>query len=227
MGTAGFGDSGTWACTPMGGWLLLSASAGDLVLGSAGLMSRSGEMQDGEASQRRHGTGGVRDNPPAKVLTPILCRHWRPQGWGYSILQLQEEKPRHGAMPGLVSSRGSALGRLEILPGTGTGSALRLVWGGMWPVGQSLRGVKRGPGPQGVSCSVSRFLPSPSAGAGVSAGAGILVSAGNQTGGQEGPGTGDARCRPRPPAPCSHGCSGVQSAVLHQPSAEGKLRHGA
>lgn len=78
MGTAGFGDSGTWACTPMGGWLLLSASAEDLVLGSAGLMSRSGEMQDGEASQRRHGTGGVRDNPPAKVLTPILCRHWRP-----------------------------------------------------------------------------------------------------------------------------------------------------
>lgn len=57
MGTVGLGDRGAWGqqgmgLHPDGCWLLPSASAGDLVLGSAGLMSRSSEMQDGDVLQR-------------------------------------------------------------------------------------------------------------------------------------------------------------------------------
>lgn len=105
-------------------------------------------------------------------------------------------------MPGLVSSWGSALGRLEILPETGAGSMLWLVWGGMWPAGQSLRGGKHDSDPQGVSCSVSCFLPGPSVGAGVSA------SAGNRTVGQEGPGTGGHTLPPSAASPTFLGMLG-------------------
>lgn len=73
----------------------------------------------------------------------------------------RETEARGDAGPCLKPGLGSR--KLEILPGPGAGSTLRLVWGGMWPVGQSLRGGKSGPGPRGVSCSASRFLPGPSA----------------------------------------------------------------
>lgn len=120
------------------------------------------------------------------------------------MLQLWEEKPRHGALPGLGSNQGWALGRLEIPPGVGWGSALWLLWEGC-----GLRGGEHGPGPRGVSCSLSRFLPGPAAGNGVS------VSAGNQTGGREGPGTGGRRCHPRPHAREDAGMCKVLCCISH------------
>lgn len=107
-------------------------------------------METCHRGDTEHGVSGI--IPPQRLQPPSHAGD--PQGWGYSIPSLREGKLRHGTM--LVSSQGSALGRLEILPGVCWGRTLRLVWEGC-----GLRGGEQGPGPRGVSCSMSRFLPAP------------------------------------------------------------------
>lgn len=155
--------------------------------------------------------------PPAKAPTPSPCQRQRPQRWGYSTRQLQEGKLRHGAMLGLVSSRGSALGNWKSC--RGRARARRCGWFG------------EGCGLQGRACEAASAAPArgayPAARAASSLAPPRFGEHRKPEGWPGGTGHGGTGCRPQPPAPCSQGCSVVRSAVLHQPSAEGKLRHGA